>query len=320
VLLYDDRWVWDFWFADDGDDHHVFYLQAPKTIGNQQLRHDFATVGHAVSADLVTWRQLPDALGPGAAGSWDAMATWTGSIVRDAGTWSMFYTAPQRDERGLVQRIGRATSCDLVTWEKDTGNPLIVAGGPAYERLGDSSWPEEAWRDPWVFADPGGHGFHALITARSAEGEVRSRGVVGLASSADLATWTVREPITQPGEFGQLEVPQVEKVGDRWILVFSCGRSEIGPARRARLPDERGGSYWVEGPGPLGPFDVREARPFDAPGLYSVRLLRRRDGSWVALGFLTGEHGAFVGALSDPFEPPFAWAARPQAPSSRRHP
>jgi beta-fructofuranosidase len=76
-------------------------------------------------------------------------------------------------------------------------------------------------------------------------------------------------------------------------------------AADARLPAERGGSYWVEGPGPLGPFDMRDAQPFDAPGLYSIRLIRRRDGVWAALGFLTGEHGAFVGALSDPFEPAF---------------
>jgi beta-fructofuranosidase len=306
VLLLDDRWIWDFWFADDGEAYHVFYLQAPKALGNAGLRHENATVGHAVSTDLVSWSRLPDALGPGAPGAWDATATWTGSILAHEGTWSMFYTGPAHGERGLVQRIGRATSRDLMTWEKDPRNPLIQANGSCYERLGTSAWPEEAWRDPWVFADPGGDGFHALITARAAEGDLRSRGVIGLASSPDLVTWTLREPVTRPGEFAQLEVPQVEKVGDRWILVFSCGLEEIGPARRERLTGERGGSYWVEGPGPIGPFDVRDARPFEAPGLYSVRIVRRRDGSWAALGFHTGDRGPFAGALSDPFDPPFA--------------
>src|SRR5690606_21128921 len=32
TLALPDRWVWDFWFARDGDDVHVFYLQAPKSL------------------------------------------------------------------------------------------------------------------------------------------------------------------------------------------------------------------------------------------------------------------------------------------------
>jgi beta-fructofuranosidase len=29
-----DHWLWDFWFAVDGDDVHVFYLQAPRALGD----------------------------------------------------------------------------------------------------------------------------------------------------------------------------------------------------------------------------------------------------------------------------------------------
>lgn len=37
-----------------------------------------------------------------------------------------------------------------------------------YEQLQDALWPGEAWRDPWVFADPGGDGWHMLVTRMSA--------------------------------------------------------------------------------------------------------------------------------------------------------
>ena len=309
VLAFDDRWTWDFWLADDRGRHHVFYLQAPKALGDPDLRHDHATIGHAISDDLVSWTPVADALGPGEPGAWDDVATWTGSVVRDDGGWTMLYTGRSSRDGGRVQRIGRAASTDLVAWTKEAANPVLVAHDP-YERLVDaagrrSPWHEEAWRDPWVWRDAAGEGFHALVTARLAVGDPGSRGVVAHARSHDLVHWTLGAPITTIGEFGHLEVPQVEHVGDRWILVFSCGLGDVGAARRARLPGERGGSYWVEGPSDLGPFDLRGAVPFPRDDLYSVRIVRRSDGSWVALGFVDQVDGRFVGALSDPFPVPF---------------
>ena len=47
-----DHWVWDFWLADDGDRYHLFYLHAPKSLGDPQLRHRNARIGHASSTDL----------------------------------------------------------------------------------------------------------------------------------------------------------------------------------------------------------------------------------------------------------------------------
>src|SRR5690606_19339933 len=44
-LALPDRWVWDFWFAHDGDDVHVFYLQAPRALGDPDRRHHNATIG-----------------------------------------------------------------------------------------------------------------------------------------------------------------------------------------------------------------------------------------------------------------------------------
>ena len=85
ALRLDGHWVWDFWFARDGDDVHVFYLQAPRSLGDPELRHVNATIGHAVSRDLRDWEVLPDALGAGAPGAFDDLATWTGSVLRHDG-------------------------------------------------------------------------------------------------------------------------------------------------------------------------------------------------------------------------------------------
>jgi hypothetical protein len=73
-----DTWIWDFWLARDGEDYHVFYLQAPRSLGDPELRHFNASIGHAVSRDLREWSPLPDALRLGPPSAWDGHAVWTG--------------------------------------------------------------------------------------------------------------------------------------------------------------------------------------------------------------------------------------------------
>ena len=75
MLKIEDKLIWQFWFARKDNVHHIFYLKAPKSLAFEQQRHHNATIGHAVSRDLFNWEILPDALGPGVAGSWDDLAT-----------------------------------------------------------------------------------------------------------------------------------------------------------------------------------------------------------------------------------------------------
>src|SRR4029079_16341773 len=84
-------------------------------------------------------------------------------------------------------------------------------------------WHDEAFRDPWVFADPDGDGWHMLITARANHGDAYDRGVVGHAWSADLETWELRQPLSEPRQgFGQLEVFQTHVIDGRQVLLFNC--------------------------------------------------------------------------------------------------
>lgn len=288
-LSLNDQWVWDFWIADTGTEFHCFYLQAPRSLIDPDLRHEHATVGHAVSVNLIDWRRAEDALLPGPAGAWDDRAIWTGSVVHANGAWHMLYTGTSTVEDGAVQRIGLATSTDLRSWSRHPLNPLIEADGRWYEQHDPAIWPHLAWRDPWIVRDEGGGGWHALITARAKSGPSNRRGVIGHAQSSDLVNWTVRPPLSSPVRFHHLEVPQVFRIADRWHLLFS-------------VDQPRGGRTYACGArSPLGPFEIAGARPLGSALLYSGRAVTARDGQPTLLGFLnTRDDGSFIGELSDP--------------------
>ena len=309
----DTHWVWDFWLADDGDLFHLYYLHAPKALGDQNLRHRNARVGHATSADLARWTDLGVVLEPGAAGDFDETATWTGSVIAAPdGGWRMFYTGARFLSPGSsanVETVGVATSRDLHTWTKSPG-PITRADARWYETLGSSSWPEEAWRDPWVFADPNGAGWHMVVTARSNSGDVRDRGVIGHATSDDLETWTVHPPLSAPGAgFAHLEVPQLAEVGGRTLLLFSCDDAALSGERQG----VSGGIWALEVDSPTGPFDVSGAALIASEELYSGRIIRDRAGNWVLLAFEnSAADGGFVGSIADPIE--FEWPAGEPVP------
>src|SRR5918997_768958 len=204
-----EAWVWDFWLADDGQKYHLFFLYASRALGNPDLRYYRASVGHAVSDDLVSWDRVVDALVRSDAPAFDDLATWTGSVVRDPGdgTWYMFYTGAPQTPAGNVQKIGYATSQDLLTWRRAPANPILQAEPPWYEKLADGTWHDEAFRDPWVLQDPQGNGWHMLITARTNHGPTDNRGVIGHAWSPDLKAWQLRPPLSEPNQgFAQMEV------------------------------------------------------------------------------------------------------------------
>lgn len=305
ALRLPDRWVWDSWHAFDGDVAHLFYLQAPRALGDPDLRHWSATIGHAVSRDLRRWEVVDDALGPGPAGAWDDRAVWTGSVVADGDRWLLFYTGCANREGGLVQRIGAAVSSDLHHWEKLPGNPLIEADPRWYERRDPTRWHDEAWRDPWVFADPGGDGFHALITARVPHGAPWAAGVVGHAWSPDLERWAVRPPLSEPSGFGQLEVPQIADTERGPVLLFSYDPE--GLPRDVGGPRRRSSTYLAPAAGPLGPYAFDRAVPIGPADTYAGRLVADRHGRLQLVAFVNSGPGGFVGEVADPVPLDEAW-------------
>lgn len=305
ALRLDDKWIWDFWLAQDGPDFHIFYLQAPRALKNPELRHWHVSIGHAVSTDLRNWSLLPDALHPSPPDSsaWDNYTTWTGSITPYGKGWAMLYTGSSRAEKGLVQRIGLATSPDLLTWTKHPRNPVLTADPRFYEQLDRNLWHDQAWRDPWVFRHEGR--FHAYVTARGLEGEPSGRGVIGHALSDDLVHWQCLPPAAHPGEFGHMEVPQLVHIGHRWYLFFCVGHGQYARARLARQNVARvTGTHYLVGETAFGPFRMLEEEFLladEAGSNYAGKAVRDPQGGWALLASRSRTaSGGYRGEIGDP--------------------
>lgn len=298
MLKLAESWVWDSWYAFDGELHHAFYLRASRALGDPHRRHRQPYVGHAVSTDLKNWTVVADALAISDPPAFDSWTTWTGSVIQaDNGKWWMFYTGTSREDGGDIQKIGAATSDDLYTWTKVSNEAIVVADPAHYEIWGQADWHDQAWRDPWVFKADDGR-WHMYITARANEGSKYGRGVLGHAVSDDLLNWEVLPPLT-PTEsgFGQLEVFQVEVIDGVPTLLWCTGYNELDEPAKAQY--QAGGMFSCTGESVFGPFNPREATRFPHPSIYAARVVQREDG-WYLIGFRDMEEGEFVGELTDP--------------------
>ena len=300
-LRLEDRWIWDSWYVWDGDTCHAFYLCASRGLGDPNRRHRYTNVGHAISKDLVNWKVLPDALSPSDSPAFDSWTTWTGSTVKgDDGLWYMYYTGTSREDGGDVQSIGLATSEDLITWTKLSDQALVRADSQFYEKLGETSWPDEAWRDPWVYKSSADNLWHMLITAR-AKGPNRIKGVIGHAVSSDMRNWKVQPPLSSPGQgFGQLEVFQLAEVDGVSLIIFCCGWRELDEVMLEKV-GKVDATYSLVCKPDFSDVDFRRAKPFLHNPVYAGRLVQHPTLGWFLLGFVNEVDGKFVGELSDPF-------------------
>ena len=99
---------------------------------------DLLEIGHAVSDDLVRWTMLDPALTLGPPGAWDRFRFRTGTVVAHGGRYHLFYGASP----DMIDRVGVATSTDLVRWERYPGIP-----SPRRTPAGTSTTPPPAPRD-----------------------------------------------------------------------------------------------------------------------------------------------------------------------------
>lgn len=307
TLSLPDKWIWDSWYAHDGQRWHVFFLQADKSLGDPELRHFNVSQGHAVSDDLINWDHKGTCLTPTDHVAWDDYTTWTGSVVQDdQGLWHLFYTGSCHEEEGMYQRIGHATSTDLHNWQRVGDGLCLDLQGPNAEHYEadwvKGYWHDRAMRDPWVMRDPDGKGWLMYFTARvPGRDEANAAGAIGFATSPDLNHWTLQPPVFDGG-YGQLEVPQVFEHQGRWYCLFCTHADHFSAERANQTPGGPvSGSHYLIGDSPRGPWRI-------APGFMDGALPARRyagrildtDNGLVIMGFADGGRENFKGYVMNP--------------------
>lgn len=194
-----------------GDEFHLFHLVLPN--------HDY--IAHAISPDGMNWKRTKNALYTGEPGSWDDDMLWTMHVSRNPRkhVFEMFYTGLHRAENGYIQRIGRATSRNLMKWRKDNElNLPLVPAGIRYEQAGQSDRGWISFRDPYLFRHEKQDWL--LICARVPQGLVSRRGCVGLIRRTD-GGYHGEDPLFFPRMYDDVECPCLVVLGGTFYLIGS---------------------------------------------------------------------------------------------------
>jgi len=275
----EDRYVWDYWLVREGPTYHLFHLQAPRSLGDPDRRHEHSSIGHATSTDLVNWTTRPGVLQPDTHDT----TTHTGSVVWHDGRYVMLYSGWSHGRRAVF----RAESIDLDTWHKSPREPVLRPDARWYDAAG-------TWADPYLIADPDHPGaWLVYVKATDRRHPSGLGGCVGAARTRDLRNFEVLEPVWSPGTVREPEVPAVYRLGERWALVVMlippcCSdryRSLIAP----RVPQWGDVILWADHP--LGPFTspTGDQLTIDADQKMMIRLIDAPGvGGLVALSWWQG--------------------------------
>jgi beta-fructofuranosidase len=179
---------------------HLFYQAYPPEDPRQHW-------GHAVSEDLVHWRDLPYAIYPN-----PERACFSGSaLVEEDRVIAMYHGT----------RVGNmvAVSSDplLLNWEKVTGKAVIPIANPSGERLPYNVFDPCIWKKDGMY--------YSLSAGRKNEGPagkpVRANF---LFRSKDLANWEYMHPFVEDDMYTRIwddgACPYFWPIGERHILPF----------------------------------------------------------------------------------------------------
>ena len=298
--------LWDSWFIKVREEYHVFYLQAIP-VNDPEDRHDNAvSIGHAVSEDLIHWKEFPAALERGEGEDWDNLALWTGSVIEKNNKFYMFYTGRNKSpDIKWIQKTGVATSTDLIHWKKSPLNPILEAGiyysadnnKNKLNRIG-------AWRDPYVFQHPASKKYYMTLSARDKNRDAEYNGCVALAESNDLLHWKILPPVFSPGIYDEIETTQIIFHKGFYYLFFSTQAGNYHPGIAEKHGAHTGLHCYYSDHLFSGylPVNGHGFIPLNENGLYAVRLMHDNRNDFIAMGWVDSpEDEKFTGKLSFPF-------------------
>ena len=185
------------WTAAGSWTFHLFYIRQNQFTKLYHGGLDFTekNLGHAVSNDLHAWTVLDTAALEVRSGEFDSKHVWAPHVVRRGLTYYMFYTGVDGNND---QRIGLATSTDLVNWAQGDVVFEVPSSGwedPNPTPTGEPYFGKQQLRDPFVMEDPSAPGDWLMYYVTVAR-DFSPGMVVGVArSDGDFATWSNTFPL-----------------------------------------------------------------------------------------------------------------------------
>ena len=189
-------------------EYHLFFQHNPKGIewGNM-------TWGHAVSTDLVHWKQLPNAIEPDELGtifSGSAVVDWNNTSGFQAGSEKVLVCIYTSAGKPFTQSIAYSNDHGR-TWVKYKNNPVIG------HIVGSNRDPKVIWHEPtrtWIMALYLDENDFALL------------------SSKNLRQWVRLQDVKLPGsrecpDFFELPVDG-DPANTRWVFWAANGRYTLG--------------------------------------------------------------------------------------------
>lgn len=257
--------MWDPWFLAHEGKVHLFHLQRLAN-GSKRTAAEADHIGHAVTSDLIHWTELPLTIGPGEKGGMEDMNPWTGCTLFHAGVFHLFYTMRSaRDASrssyggGGIQRIGLATSRDLLHWQRYPNNPVLTPDPRWYVHEGKPEPGNKVGcRDMKIIRDPAGDGWIGFYAATVPAEEEAEAACIAVARSRNLIHWDQMPPAFHPKRYGEVEAQDVFPLAGKWWM--TC-LSTHGHGNRGGFSDPNvvRGTIVAVADRPEGPY--RESAP-----------------------------------------------------------
>jgi hypothetical protein len=221
---------------------HIFYIRKNLWYTPAQNDLDEKRLGHAWTTDLNSWfgpagPNRPDTLFfEVRTGKFDDLHVWAPSIVQRGPTYYMFYTGVRNEAGKRHQRIGVATSTDLITWSRADTVVLSAPDVPWAKKDPQVTYAgAQQLRDPFVMEDPASPG-QWLMYFVAVDSMTAPRMAVGVARSdgSNLGRWIADpEPLrstqrpTSMGTTNVVESPHVFRRNGQWWLPYSVNQTTV---------------------------------------------------------------------------------------------
>lgn len=281
---------------------HLFYIRHNYWYQPFESDLDEKNLGHIWTTDFNSW------YGPGGLnqpdttalvvrqGKFDELHVWAPTIVQKGPVFHMFYTGVRKEQGKPHQRIGVATSTDLMTW---TPEDDVVLSAPQIswadkDPTGTVYSGAQQLRDPFVMEDPTDPErwlmyFVALDSCDTPD--CVPKMAVGVARSPDLREWTATaDPFISTQQSVGIVVPKVvesphvfRRNGQWWMPYTIEGTTVVFENSTGADPADTSPAAWSD---PVVLRSVVEGEP--APLLY-----------WHATEYLRINSKEYLAAFND---------------------